>query len=375
MAGDAERRIALVSKTPGDARDDMIEGLGGILKNAPPDERPEYEPSKRRLTWPTGAWATIYSGAHPEQVRGFSGDTAWLDELAAWQYPKETWDNLVLGMREAKVSSPKLLVTTTPRPIPLIRKLKKRCEDRPDQWRFVKESTYANQVNLDPVYYAEVIEPLEQTDLGRQEIYAEILEQVEGALWRREWIDETRMGYDDPLPDMVKVVVGVDPAGSAEEESSETGIVVGGRDRHRHGYMMADASLRATPERWARTAVNAYHEYHAHSIVAEKNYGGDMVRATIHAVDPDVPVRLITASRGKRPRAEPVAAKSQLGLIHHVGVFGPLEDQLCTWTIDDDSPDRLDAYVHCFTDLLVTGQRSQKVEVVSIGQDNPFAID
>lgn len=370
MEGDERRRIALVSKTPGDARDDMIEGLGGILRNVPPDEVPEYNPSKRRLTWPTGAWATVYSGAHPDQARGFSGDTVWADELAAWKYPQETWDNLLFGMREAQVSSPRFCVTTTPRPIPLIKDLIQRCATS-EQWYLVTGSSYENRANLHPIYYAEVIAPYEGTTLGQQEIYGKLLSDVPEALWRRKWIDKKRKAWEDELPDYTHVAVAIDPAAEATDDSSETGIMVGALGRNGQGYLLYDLSGKSTPEKWAQRAVSAYKEERADAIVAEVNNGGDMVRATIHAVDPHVPVLKVHASRGKRTRAEPVATKSELGKIHHVGSFPELEDQLCTWIPGMKSPDRLDAYVWLFTYLFGKSRTSlEGIQPVSISQTN-----
>lgn len=360
MAGNEDRWIALIAETPGDARDMMIEGPGGILKNAPPWEMPVYEPSKRRLEWPTGAWATVFSGAHPEQVRGFSGDTAWCDETASWMYPRETWDNLLFGMREAKLDDPKVLCTTTPKPIALIKELQEMGNREDSGVVVISGSSYENRDNLSPVWFDKILSDYEGTTLGQQEIYAMLLSAHPDALWDRDLIEDNRVSEDDapPLRAMKRIAVGVDPATTSSDTSAETGIMVGGVDRHEHGFLLGDHSLRARPGVWGQKVVDVYHEYDADIVVAEANNGGEMVKETIQGIDPDVPVKIVYASRGKRTRAEPVQTKMEKGRVHHVGYFEQLEDQMCNWVPGEgESPDRMDGYVWAFTELLLKGRK------------------
>jgi len=336
--------IALVGQTKADVRDTMIEiGESSILKCSPPWFVPHYEPSKRRLTWPNGMVATVFSGDEPGQLRGPQHATAWVDELAKFRYPTETWDMLMLGLRLSE--DPRAIVTTTPRPIKVIRDL---LAD-PDTVE-VTGSTYENLGNLSPIFIKQVIRRYEGTRLGQQELYGALLDDVPGALWTRKGIETTRVRE---APDMVRIVVAVDPAVSAGEESNEHGLIVAGIDRQRHGYVLEDCTLRGSPSEWAKTAIAAYHRWQANGIIAENNQGGDMVRYTLETIDPAVPVKMVHASRGKMTRAEPVSSLYEQGRVHHVGMFAELEDQLCTWVPGEDSPDRLDALVWAFTELLV----------------------
>ena len=342
------RRIALVAPTAADARDVMVEGESGLLAIAPPGERPLYEPSKRRLTWPNGAVATTYSADEPERLRGPQHDFAWCDELAAWRYP-EAWDMLMFGLRLG--DDPRAVVTTTPRPNKLIRAL---LAD--PKVVVTRGRTAENRAHLAPAFLDQIVRRYEGTRLGRQELDAEILDDMPGALWQRGTIEAARVGA---LPDLVRVVVAIDPAAASSENSDETGIVVAGRDAGGHGYVLADASGRYPPAEWARAAIAAFRANQADRIVAEVNNGGEMVEATLRTVDPNVPFRAVRASRGKAARAEPVAALYEQGRMHHLGAFAALEDQMCAFTSDFDrhaagySPDRVDALVWAFTDLLV----------------------
>ena len=347
------RYIAMVARTPAEARDFMIDGPGGILQNTPPNERPEYQPSKRRITWPNGSQATVYSGDEPDQLRGFSGDTAWLDELAKYKYPKDCWDQLQMGMREASTDRPRRLITTTPRPLQFLRDIIANPTTV-----VVTGSSYENKANLDPTWFDETIVAYEGSRFGRQEIHAEILSDVPGALWTRRVLDDHRV---KEAPEMERIVVGVDPAITAEEVSNETGIVVCGVARNSDGqleaYVLGDWSLRGTPEEWARKAVAAYRYHEADRIVAEKNQGGLMVETTIRTASLDVPVKLVHATRGKYIRAEPISALYEQGRVHHVGSLPVLEDQMVEATQDSlrdrkaFSPDRVDALVWALADL------------------------
>ncbi len=342
------RRIALVAPTAADARDVMVEGESGLLAIAPPTDRPLYEPSKRRLTWPNGAVATTYSADEPERLRGPQHDFAWCDELAAWRYP-EAWDMLMFGLRLG--DDPRAVVTTTPRPTTLIRAL------LGDPKVVVARGTTAeNRANLAPAFLDQIVKRYQGTRLGRQELDAELLDDMPGALWRHGIIEAARTSA---LPELARVVVAIDPAAASNEHADETGIIAAGRDASGHGYVLADASGRYAPAEWARVAIAAYRAHQADRIVAEINNGGEMVEATLRMIDPNVPFSAVRASRGKVARTEPVAALYEQGRIHHVGAFPHLEDQMCAFTSDFDrnaagySPDRVDALVWALTDLLV----------------------
>jgi phage terminase large subunit-like protein len=357
------RRVALVGPTAADVRDTMIEGDSGLLSVFPPSERPTYEPSKRRITFYNGAVATSYSADEPDRLRGPNHDLAWCDELAAWRYP-DAWDMLVFGLRLG--SRPQALVTTTPRPTPIIRRLVERTDVV-----VTSGSTYENRSNLAPSFFDEIVARYEGTRLGRQELHAEILDDVEGAMWSRDMIEAARVSS---LPDLVRIVVAIDPATTSTESSAETGIVAVGVGENGDGYVLEDRSRRGSPHEWASEAIAAYHRLKADRIVAESNQGGDMIRHTLDTVERGIPIRLVHASRGKRIRAEPIAALYEQGRVHHVGSFPDLEDQLCSWVPDvSASPDRLDALVWALTELIVDGsRRAQTVSPVSLEQENPW---
>ncbi len=313
------RRIALVAPTAADARDVMVEGESGIMAISPPWDRPSYEPSKRRLTWPNGATATTFSADEPERLRGPQHDAAWCDELAAWRYP-EAWDMLMFGLRLG--SDPRCVVTTTPRPTKLIRELA-----RDPEVAITRGSSYENRANLAAAFFGQIVKKYEGTRLGRQELNAELLEDTPGALWNHALIEAARLRA---APVMSRVVVAIDPAMTSGEEADETGIIVVGKDAQNpsHGYVLADCSGRMPPIEWARTAIAAYRAHKADRIIAEVNNGGDMVEATIRMVDRNVPFTAVHASRGKAVRAEPISALYEQGRAHHVGVFPELEDQI-----------------------------------------------
>ena len=348
-------RIALVARTPADVRDVMIEGDSGLLSVCPPWARPKYEPTKRRLTWPNGAFALAFSSHEPDQLRGPQFDAAWCDELASWEYPQETWDNLTFGLRLG--ANPQCVVTTTPRPIELLRELVAR-----DDVRVTRGSTYENRAFLAPSFLRQIERRYEGTDTGRQEIFAELLQEAAGALWRREWI---RHVDADAAPDLARVVVAIDPAMSSRQNSNETGIIVAGIDQHLDGYVLADGSGRLSPDSWARRAIELFDMHRASRIIGERNNGGDLVGAILMtaARDRPLPIKLVTASRGKYARAEPVAALYQQGRVKHVGSFPQLEDQLCTWEPGSSaSPDRMDALVWALSEL-ITERRVPRIWV------------
>ena len=336
------RRVALVARTAADVRDVMVEGESGILAISPPWFRPVYEPSKRRLTWPNGAIATTYSGDKPDQLRGPQHDAAWCDELAAWRYP-DAFDQLLFGLRLG--DNPQVVATTTPRPIPLVRGLMQEPGTV-----ITTGTTYENAQNLAVKTLETFRRKYEGTRLGRQELYAALLDDTPGALWKRSMLEDLRV---TSTPMLKRVVVAIDPAVSTNEGSAETGIVVVGLGTDGQGYVLEDATVSDSPARWAAQAVSVYHKYKADKIIAEANNGGDLVEFTLRTVDRNAAIKRVHASRGKATRAEPVAALYEQGRVHHVGAFAELEDQMCTWVPGDVSPDRMDALVWALTELMV----------------------
>lgn len=349
VENNGKRYIALVGETVSDCRKVMIEGESGLLACYPPGRAPKYEPSKRQVTWPNGAIATTYSGEEPDQLRGPQHDAAWADEAAKWKYAQDTWDNLEFGLRLG--DDPRVVCTTTPRPIKLIRDLLK------DPLTVVtRGSTYENAANLAPSTLARFRQKYEGTRLGRQELYADVLDDMPDALWRRGRIDELRVNECPPL---LQIFVALDPAVTANEESDETGLIVAGVDERFHGYVLADGSGRFKSDVWARSAVSLYEAFSADRVIAEVNNGGDLVERVIRVVAPTVPYGKVHASRGKITRAEPVAALYEQGRVHHVGCFDALEDEMCVFTpaqIEKRSPNRVDALVWALTALMVDGR-------------------
>jgi len=359
----AGRWMALIGKDPAEVRNVMIDGPAGLRRNAMRGFAPDYEPSKRRLTWPNGSWATIYSSEEPEELRGFSGDSAWADEPGKFRTGnlKAVWDNLQFGMREASTDRPRRVLTTTPKPIAQLREISALAGTV-----VVRGSSYENRANLDSTWFAETILPYEGTRLGRQEIHAELLDQAEGALWTRDAIEKPRLPASAELPALTRIVVAIDPAmtkGGARREgedsrtTAEMGIVVAGTAANGRGYVLADVSAHCTPDDAARRAIGAYKLWQADRVIGEVNNGGDWIETVLRAHAPNVAYRALHASRGKQARAEPVAALYEQGRVHHVGGFPELEDQLCGWEPDSGqpSPDRLDALVWALTELMIEG--------------------
>jgi len=338
------RRVALVGPTAADVRDVMVEGESGILACAPADDRPLYEPSKRRLTWPNGAIGALYSADEPERLRGPQHDTAWADELAAWRYP-EAWDQLLFGLR---LGDPRVVVTTTPKPSRLVKELLAQPTTV-----VTRGATFDNADNLAPAFLERIAARYVGTRLGRQELHAELLEDVPGALWTREMLERAVQECPASLPDMERVVVALDPPATSDEGADEAGLVVVGRGLDGRGYLLDDLSARMSPNEWAVAAVRAFDRYQADRIVGEINMGGEMIEALVRTVRPEIPFSAVRATRGKMRRAEPIAALYEQGRVSHVRVFPELEDQLATWTPDvtDYSPDRLDALVWALTEL------------------------
>jgi phage terminase large subunit-like protein len=350
----AAKRVALVAPTAADARDVLVEGPSGILACSPPWWRPVYEPSKRRLTWPSGAIATLYSADEPERLRGPQHDLAAVDELGSWRRP-EAWDNLMFGLRLGE--RPLCAVATTPRPTKLVRDLVSR---EGAGVAVTRGTSYENRDNLAPQFFDSITAKYEGTRLGRQELMGELLLDVPGALWTRDRLDELRRSQG---PVLQRIVVAIDPSGSGGEEADECGIVAAGVDEDGAGWVLADASGRYQPTEWAKRAVELYYRLRADRIVAETNFGGQMVEATIRAIDQNVAYRSVTASRGKVARAEPVAALYEEGRVHHLGTFPELEDQMCSFgpafrrAQAGYSPGRVDALVWALTDLVLQPMR------------------
>lgn len=340
-------RIAIVGATGADVRDTMLEGESGIISIARPDRRPKYEPSKRRLTWPNGCVATTFSGEEPDRLRGPEHGYGWLDEPAHWALIQECWDNLLFGLRIGR--KPRVLITTTPKPRPWLKALLK-----DPRTIHTVTSTYANLDNLAPTYADTVISRYEGTRLGRQELHGELLEDVEGALWTYDMIEPDRVPQ---APPMQRVVIGVDPAGGATKSNDETGIIVCGVAAG-HLYVLADRSGRFSPYGWAQAVDAAFEEFGADAVVAETNYGGEMVTANLRNAGFPKRVIGVNSRRGKAIRAEPIVGIYEQHKVHHVGIFTELEDQLTSWQPyeDRDSPDRLDALVHAATNLVGKSQ-------------------
>lgn len=328
----------------------MVEGESGILAISR-DDRPRYEPSKSRLSWSNGAIALLMSADEPDRFRGKQSEAAWADELASWRYP-EAWDQLQLGLRLGP--RPRQIVTTTPRPTALVRRLA-----LDSTTAITRGSTYDNRPNLAPDFFRQIVSRYEGTRLGRQELHAELLTDIEGALWKREMIRYDRpplKGHpgSEPIPDYVRIVVAIDPAVTYGPDSDETGIIVAAKGPDARGYVLDDLSGRFSPDDWAKRAIAAYDEYKADAIVAEVNNGGDLVENLLRGRGWRGAYKAVHASRGKRTRAEPISGLYEQGRVSHLRAFSELEDQLCNFTPETlTSPDRLDALVWAFTDLML----------------------
>lgn len=347
-----DARIALVAASLAEARGVMVEGESGLLAIAPHGQRPRFEPSKRLLTWRSGAQAMLYSAQEPESLRGPQHSHAWCDEIAKWTQAgdraTQAWDNLRLGLRLG--GWPRLIATTTPRAVPLLQRL---LGD--SAVAVTRGSTYDNIAHLPPGFVRAVRRQYGKSLLGRQELDGELIADLPGALWTRGLIEQCR----GDAPDMYRrVVVAVDPPVSAAGDAC--GIMVAALDDAGIGHVLADASVRKpSPERWARAVASAARKWRADRVVAEANQGGAMVESVLRAADLSLPLRLVHASRGKVARAEPVAALYEAGRVRHAGVFPELEDELCglmtggAYQGPGRSPDRADALVWAMTELML----------------------
>lgn len=350
------RRFALVAATLDEARAVLVEGQSGLLSITPPAERPKWEPSRHRLVWRNGSEARLYSGESPERLRGPEHHYAWCDEIAKWSRPQASWDILQMGLRLGP--RPRVLVTTTPRPISLLRAL------RDDPAVVVVQGATRDNRYLPPAFVAQMEAAYGGTRLGRQELLGELIDDVTGALWTRDLIERCRAGR---LPRMRRVVVGVDPPASATGDAC--GIVVVGLGEDGLGYVLADHSIEAaTPDRWARAVAAAAEAWGADRVVAEANNGGEMVAATLRAADIGLPLKLVHASRGKAARAEPVSSLFEGGRALFAGAFPALEDELCglvaggAYDGPGRSPDRADACVWALTELML-GKKGAEARV------------
>lgn len=349
-------RLAFIAPTPGDARDYMIGGTDGVQTISPPSEQPEYVVSTKRVTWPSGAYATVYSGAEKEDTRGATVELAWVDEPIKFAYPDESWSNLRLAMRGGR--HPYTIVSSTPKPSKLIRDLYNRVYPGTVVRHY---TTYRNLANIPTEFIEEVLVTLHGTRLGRQELMAELLEDVEGTLWNLDDIDASRVSEHPPL---IRFGVACDPSGSTHGD--EAGIIAGGLGTDGHVYITDDLSGQMGSDKWAQILVDVYRAKHADWILGEQNFGGDMIPSLVHLIDPLANYVPTHSSRGKQARAEPVAAfyrptQFRPALIHHVGNLYGLENEQTSWIppgapqASKFSPGRIDALTFLVHKLLIDG--------------------
>ena len=369
-----QRRFALVARTAADVRDVIVEGESGIMNVSPPSEKPLYEPSKRRLTWPNGNTATLFTADEPDSLRGPQFTHAWGDEIAAWRQTPDAagmtaFDNLRVGTRLG--AYPKMVVTTTPKRVPLLYKLLEEA-DKGNNVKITRGSTLDNAGNLSGAYLDTMLGVYAGTSLAKQELYGEMLDNVEGALWTEEMIEKHRHGnYPSSTP---LRVIGVDPS-VAENPRDECGIVVvsstADRDLYkRQAWVVEDASVLGSPNVWAMRVVEMARKWGC-PVVAEVNQGGALVKNAIHTIDPSVTVLEVHSKYGKALRAEPVTLAYEQGRVHHVGYLSDLESQMYSWIPGEGkSPDRVDALVHALTALLIkppAGFSGGKITARSMG--------
>lgn len=345
--------MSFVADSSFDMRQYSVEGPSGFLNVGPSDFRPRYYPGHGTLVWPNGCKALLFSAEDPETTRGASGSFFWWDELAKAKKASLGWTNMLFGMREGR---PRGIVTTTPRPIPLIKRLM-----ATKSTHVTRGSTWDNRDNLSRVFYDEVIRPLEGTRTGRQEIEAEVIDDVPGALWTSDMIDAARQQH--PVPDLSRIVVAVDPSGARsidDHGANSIGIVVAARGSDGRGYVLADRSVKGSPAVWGRRAVDAYHEFNADRIVAERNFGGAMVEYVIRQAEMGVPFKEVIASRGKVQRAEPISVMYEQGRVTHVAkdmlaLEKEMREMAGDGFVGEGSPDRVDALVWALSELMSTG--------------------
>ena len=359
IAAGGQGPIALVAETLADAREVMVEGVSGLLSINRPSQRPRWSSSRRRLEWPNGTIALTFSSEDPESLRGPQFAAAWCDELAKWRHSQATWDMLQFGLRLG--ARPCQVVTTTPRPLPLLKTIMASAGTV-----LTRATTKMNEDNLAPAFLSAVVGRYAGTRLGRQELDGELIEDRPDALWQRTVLEAARV---DKAPDLVRIVIALDPPATSGARSDACGIIAAGLSADGFGYVLEDATAsRLSPAGWASRAVALYHRHAADRIVAEVNQGGEMVAAVIRQADPSVPVTMVRASRGKWLRAEPVAALYERGRVRHVGSLAELEDEMCDFGLyglsTGGSPDRLDALVWALTALMLTNRGDPKVRKV-----------
>jgi phage terminase large subunit-like protein len=353
-----QRRFGLVARTAADVRDVIVEGESGIMNVSPPSEKPLYEPSKRRLTWPNGNVATLFTADEPDGLRGPQFTHAWGDEIAAWRQTPDAagmtaFDNLRVGTRLG--ANPKIMVTTTPKRVPLLYQLLEENKKNPSKIVITRGSTLDNAGNLSGAYLEAITGVYAGTRLAQQELYGEMLDSLEGALWTDELLEAGREGVL-PLNAPLRII-GVDPS-VAENPRDECGIVVcsatADRDLYkRHAYVLEDASVHGSPDVWANKVVAMARKWGC-PVVAEVNQGGALVRNAINAIDPNIKVLEVHSKYGKALRAEPITLSYEQGRVHHIGYLADLESQMLSWIPGEGkSPDRVDALVHALTALLI----------------------
>lgn len=353
-----DKIVHCVAPTKGDVRRVMVEGDSGLLNVCWKGDKtyrgkhigfPVWSPTNNTLTWENGSKAVFFSAEDPERLRGPQAYSAWTDELCAWRNAQETWDMMMFGLRLGR--KPQVFITTTPKTTKLLRNI---ISD--PKTTISKGSTFDNAANLAGTFLDAVKKTYEGTRLGRQELYAEILDEASGALWNRELLFKCEVDKED-IPPLNRIVVAVDPAVTNKTDSDQTGIIVAGIDDEGIAYVLEDHTDNYSPKEWAEKAIQLYHEHMADRIVAERNQGGDMVRHTLQTEDQNVPIKLVHASRGKMARAEPVSALYEQGKVKHVRGLNDLEDQMVQWEPlgSIGSPDRLDAMVWALTDLSLNG--------------------
>ena len=357
--GQPPARIALVGKTLHDVRSVMVEGVSGLMRIHRDEERPRFEPSNKRVLWPNGAIAEMFSADEVEALRGPQFSCAWCDELAKWRNAEQAWDMLQFGLRLG--ASPQVAVTTTPRPMVFLKKIMKDAATVT-----TRLSTNDNAINLAPAFLAEMARRYQGTDIGRQELLGEVVEDCQSSLWRQHWIEEARV---DSAPKMRRIVVALDPPVTATVNSDACGIVVAGLGEDGRAYILADRTVQGREVQvWAQAALAAYDDFGADKLVAEVNQGGDLVIAVIAQFRTNFPVHKVHATRGKWVRAEPVAALYAQGRVVHVGKFQALEDQMAAFgadgLINGKSPDRVDALVRAVTELMLTSGAKPQVRML-----------
>jgi phage terminase large subunit-like protein len=361
---------AIIAETFSDTRTVCVEGPSGLMNvlerhGLKKDVDYFYNRSAWQIRLKTGQRIHMLGADNPDAGRGFNLAGIWADEVAKWRYPYETWtEGIAPALRIGK--NPRAVIATTPKPTKLLKEWTERTDG---SVALTRGSTFDNAANLSPAALVELRARYEGTRIGQQELYGELLLDIEGALWTQANINEFRI---TELPkDLQRIVVAVDPAATNNEDSDETGIVVAGKDNQNNGYVIADYTIKASPLEWAKRAVDAYYEHEADAIVVEVNHGGDMIPTLIRQVDQNVKIKQVRASRGKKVRAEPIAAFYEQGRVHHVGVFEKLETQMTLWTADDPkSPDRIDALVWALSDLIEGSRLAGYLSNLAVWCDN-----